>query len=80
MYSPEGLQPMDKPHQGMDIPEALWPWVTRFAIKCSKLKGPTQEIHFLGLSWPYGQRHITAEQIAQVSALDAHLQLTRMPS
>lgn len=24
VYNPEGLQPMGKPHQGMDIPKVLW--------------------------------------------------------
>lgn len=54
-YNPEGLQPMGKPHQGMDIPKVLWLWVTLvgagtplgdcWELKTSKKKGVAERNH-----------------------------------
>jgi len=33
-----------------------------FSIKRSKVKGPAQEIQFLGIKWQDGRRHIPTDQ------------------
>ncbi len=38
-----------------------------FAIKRSKVKGPAQEIQFLGIKWQDGRRHIPTDVIDKIS-------------
>ena len=40
-----------------------------FAIKRSKVKGPAQEIQFLGIKWQDGRRHIPTDVINKISAM-----------
>ncbi|KFV17580.1 hypothetical protein N340_13113, partial [Tauraco erythrolophus] len=40
-----------------------------FAIKRSKVKGPAQEIQFLGIKWQDGRRHIPVEVINKIAAM-----------
>ena len=40
-----------------------------FAIKRSKVKGPAQEIQFLGIKWQDGRRHIPADVIDKITAV-----------
>ncbi len=40
-----------------------------FAIKRSKVKGPAQEIQFLGIKWQDGRRHIPADVIDKITAM-----------
>ncbi|RMB99801.1 hypothetical protein DUI87_23578 [Hirundo rustica rustica] len=40
-----------------------------FAIKQSKVKGPAQEIQFLGVKWQDGRRQIPAEVINKITAM-----------
>ncbi|RMB92878.1 hypothetical protein DUI87_30772 [Hirundo rustica rustica] len=40
-----------------------------FAIKRSKVKGPAQEIHFLGVKWQDGHRQIPTEVINKITTL-----------
>ncbi|KFV39558.1 hypothetical protein N328_00593, partial [Gavia stellata] len=40
-----------------------------FPIKQSKVKGPAQEIHFLGIKWQDGRRHIPMNVINKITAM-----------
>jgi len=40
-----------------------------FAIKRSKVKGPTQEIQFLGIKWQDGRRHIPTDVVDKITAM-----------
>ncbi|KFM01432.1 hypothetical protein AS27_03647, partial [Aptenodytes forsteri] len=40
-----------------------------FAIKQSKIKGPVQEIQFLGIKWQDGHRHIPMDVINRITAM-----------
>ncbi|KFP05356.1 hypothetical protein N300_10870, partial [Calypte anna] len=40
-----------------------------FAIKRSKVKGPAQEIHFLGVKWQDGHCHIPMDVINKITAM-----------
>ena len=40
-----------------------------FAIKQSKVKGPSQEIQFLGIKWQDGRRHIPMDVINKIAAM-----------
>ncbi|RMC20349.1 hypothetical protein DUI87_01198 [Hirundo rustica rustica] len=40
-----------------------------FAIKQSKVKGPAQEIHFLGVKWQDGRQQIPTEVINKITAM-----------
>ena len=40
-----------------------------FAIKRSKVKGPAQEIQFLGIKWQDGRRHIPTDVIDKITAM-----------
>ncbi|RMC16226.1 hypothetical protein DUI87_08441 [Hirundo rustica rustica] len=42
---------------------------TSFAIKQSKVKGPAQEIQFLGVKWQDGRRQIPTEVINKITAM-----------
>ena len=45
------------------------PLCAGFAIKQSKVKGPAQEIQFLGIKWQDGCRHIPADVIDKITAM-----------
>ncbi|NWH96424.1 POL5 protein, partial [Aegithalos caudatus] len=40
-----------------------------FAVKKSKVKGPAQEIQFLGVKWQDGRRHIPMDVINKITAM-----------
>ena len=40
-----------------------------FAIKRSKVKGPAQEIQFLGIKWQDGRRHIPMDVVDKITAM-----------
>ncbi|KFV19647.1 hypothetical protein N340_06936, partial [Tauraco erythrolophus] len=40
-----------------------------FAVKCSKVKGPAQEIQFLGIKWQDGRGHIPVDVINKIAAM-----------
>ena len=40
-----------------------------FAIKRSKVKGPAQEIQFLGVKWQDGRRHIPMDVVDKITAM-----------
>ncbi|XP_074667052.1 uncharacterized protein LOC141917617 [Strix aluco] len=40
-----------------------------FAIKKSKVKGPAQEIQFLGIKWQDGRRHVPMEVVNKIAAM-----------
>ena len=42
-----------------------------FAIKRSKVKGPAQEIQFLGVKWQDGRRHIPMDVVDKITAMSS---------
>ena len=40
-----------------------------FAVKQNKVKGPAQEIQFLGVKWQDGRRHIPMDVINKITAM-----------
>ena len=40
-----------------------------FAIKRSKVKGPAQDIQFLGVKWQDGRRHIPTDVVDKITAM-----------
>ena len=50
-----------------------------FAIKRIKVKGPAQEIQFLGVKWQDGHRHIPADVIDKITAMSPPTNKTRDP-
>ncbi|NXF11373.1 TF29 protein, partial [Smithornis capensis] len=40
-----------------------------FAIKQSKVKGPTQEIQFLGIKWQDGRRHVPMDVVNKIATM-----------
>ena len=42
-----------------------------FAVKRSKVKGPAQEIQFLGVKWQDGRRHIPMDVVDKITAMSS---------
>ena len=40
-----------------------------FAIKKSKVKGPAQEIQFLGIKWQDGRRHVPMDVVNKIATV-----------